>query len=203
MNNTIEEWKSIIHYEAPCQGEKMQQIQKRKECQTMNKNVLMAPFCILMIALLIGCGNPIKEDMINYSKKLDAIDKSFELMRSKVDKIGDDKDDYLKVIRGDIIPFFNDAKEKIENIDIKTKEVLEINNIFIIALELYAKSFDQISDAIEYMDEDRIKESEQTMAEAENKIDEGNAKWEKLTKKYNVKNIITKLMNNTIKPRLN
>jgi len=169
----------------------------------MNKNVLPALFYILLIALLIGCGNSIKEDIINYSKKIDAIDKSFELMRSKTDKIGDDKDDYLKVIRGDIIPFFNDAKEKIENIDIKTKEVLEINNIFIIALELYAKSFDQISDAIEYMDEDRIKESEQTMAEAESKIDEGNAKWKKLTEKYNVKNIFAKFMNNAIKPRHN
>jgi methyl-accepting chemotaxis protein len=180
----------------------MQQIQKRKKCLPMNKNLLMVPFYILMIVLLIGCGNPIKEDMINYSKKLDEIDKSFELLRSKTDKIGDEKDDYLKAIRGDIIPFFNDTKEKLENIDIKTKEVLEINNVFIIALELYAKSFDQLSDAIEYMDEDRIKESEKTMGEAENKIDEGNAEWEKLTKKYNFKNIITKLMNNTIKPRL-
>jgi len=156
-----------------------------------------------MIVFLIGCGNPIKEDMTNYANELNKIAKSLELMNGKMGQIGDNKEAYLKTIRESVIPFFNDTIEKLDNMTLKTKEVSEINIIFKNSIELYSEAFDQLVDAAQYMDEDQMKKAEQTEKEAENKLDEASDKWDMLAKKYDVENLLKKFMNGIVKQEIN
>jgi hypothetical protein len=167
----------------------------------MRKDRLIIWFALIG-ALLANCGDPIKDDMVNYSHNVEEFLASFESVVNQVGHPGRDRDTYLRTINGSIIPAFADLRDKLTNIDIKTREVLEINNAVIAALERYEEAFMQLSEAVEYMDEERFKKAEQTQAEAENKLNEGAIKWDRLAEKHDVANILRKFMDDTMKSPL-
>jgi hypothetical protein len=158
---------------------------------------------MLMVAMLISCSDPVKNDLIAYINQGEELNKSFDEVNKKLEQSKNDPDAVVEVIRGQVIPYFSDVKEKFEKLPIKTQDVKKLNTMSIDIMERCGEIFELIAKAIEYKDEDRLTEAEEKMTEIENKIQEASDQYDKLFAKYEVKNPFGKFLNKTIMPSLN
>ena len=95
-------------------------------------------FINLLFVLLItsGCENAVEKELVEYANnsayKIDH--ERFEMVE-KVNKSIDDENvsaaDFVILLEGEIIPRFEQLRLKLSSMELKTKEVRELNDIFI------------------------------------------------------------------------
>ncbi|MBH0169180.1 hypothetical protein [Fictibacillus sp. 18YEL24] len=156
----------------------------------MRKYVLAS--VLFLICILSGCGDPIKDDLLNYvNEEMPTIGKEESTIIGKYDNVTgsnytDDQTlyDALKV---EIIPSYNEFIKELEAVEIDTEELRKLHENFIEAANIQASAFLLIVSAIENQDSTMINEANEKLNTARKMMRDYKNDVEKLAKKHDVK----------------
>lgn len=146
---------------------------------------------VTLVFLLAGCNSdPVKVDIVNYSKSAIQIYNKYEAdISKKMDeaKNARKKEDYIPIINKELLPLYKEYKEKMAAIKPVSKELQDIHNAFITALGASEEGLTMLAKSITSADQKLSKS-------ASDKIDaagQGNEKYKKdfneLAKRHGVK----------------
>ncbi|MED1467616.1 hypothetical protein [Bacillus salipaludis] len=158
----------------------------------MNKKSIIILFFLMIGTLLTACGNdPVKGDLQNYvnkqTKPLAKKEKEVINLYESVTGANytNDKTTYNTMVQ-EVIPKYRDYIAEVESIRPKTKEVRDIHEIYLKAVNLQNSAFIMIVSAIEEQDLNKINEANNKLTEARKLMREYQNALKELAKKHDL-----------------
>ncbi|WP_152399042.1 hypothetical protein [Paenibacillus cellulositrophicus] len=158
------------------------------------KKLIFLISAILLFGALTGCSktDPVTEELLSYiNEQMSPLGKEEHELVSTYESITganytDDETSY-NILIDEVIPGYNQFIKKVEGINIESKELREVHNIYIDALNLQNSAFTTIASAIEQQDMMTVTEANEKLSEARKMMREYQAGLKELAEKYNVK----------------
>lgn len=145
----------------------------------MKKTLLLLVFVIMAVAL-VACGantngdKSVHDDLLNYGnvelKKLTSLETSVgQTYESVSGENYSDDSTMLAALEDKIIPESEELVEAAENLDIESKEVQDVHDIYISATRDQHQSFETMVEALKNQNPDQITEANEKMDSARSK----------------------------------
>lgn len=155
------------------------------------KKILFAIFLPLVL-LLSGCfGDPIQDDLLNYSNE--EMKTAIELENaalSAYDSVtgtnySDDQTMYVAMV-DEVVPNYNEFIKEIDAIKVETDELKEIHELLIKGADIQYNAFVKIIKALETQDASLIEEANGMLEDARKNMRDYRNELDKLAKEHNV-----------------
>lgn len=132
---------------------------------------------VLSITLLVGCGNPVGEDLENFiNYEMSEINENYYSIKTEAANWSNltDAADVEASITDVLLPLISDTLDKLDNVNPETDEVKALKDKYVEMMETYNEGFSEFLDGIYEGDADK-------MASGQGKITAG----QELHKEYN------------------
>lgn len=140
---------------------------------------------VLMITLFTGCGNSIKDDMLNYNNRFkDLLDEVADI--SKQIEAGQGQEDFKKNMKKSVIPKLKKVKTKAENIKPQTEEVRQLKSLFIDCITLNLEGCNTVLKAIDTSNADTFQKAKDQFDHGQTLEEEFRNKWDELAEKQGI-----------------
>lgn len=145
----------------------------------------------LLIVMLAGCSNPVQDDLIQYSNEsMPTLFLEEDSIISTYDSVvgpnfTDDSTTYYTLI-DDVIPRYTDYIRDVEAVNIETKELQEVHEIYIDGLKEQHTAFLTLAEAIELGDFAKVDQANAMLAESQRLIDEYQKEIDRLASEHDV-----------------
>ncbi len=155
----------------------------------MKRVILGVVAVIALMFVMIGCkGDPIKDDLISYSKSaIPLVNKYGVDLPKKVEEANKDSKQYLAVMSKEVVPMMKEYREKMAAIKPATKELQDIHGTFVKNLTDMEEVFKMLVKAVETKDAKLLQTANEKIAAVAPGEDKFKKDIEELAKKHDVK----------------
>ena len=141
-----------------------------------------------ILLFVYGCSDPVKIDLKNYSNQIKQISAQEEDALKRWNSVSGDNfvnDGYMyQALDTYIIDNYSQFLEKLNGIKPQTKEIQELNNIYIQAAQKQLNGFKMMRDGLEKHNKDIMKKSYQLLTEGRTEEKNWVKKYEELSKSH-------------------
>jgi hypothetical protein len=145
----------------------------------------------VLVFNLVACSSKVSKELITYinDDMQPLAEQEEELMELYNGVTGDNYTDDIELydVLEELVPMYNDFIEDVEAVDISSKEIRDVHELYIEAINLQSEAFIGIQDAIEYQDRLGIQDANSRLSKARKLFRQYEEKMQELMKEHNVK----------------
>ena len=123
--------------------------------------VMMFAVAAIFVLLMSGCNSdPVKKDIISYSKTVIPVINSFDdVIGKKLDEIGKEKDKaiFLKKTKNELLPILEDFREKVVAVKPSSKELQDVHNLYLGMINTTEEGMKLLVESVEKQDQTKYK----------------------------------------------